>query len=86
MRVCAKNIFKFATTQADKKKNVPNFAFAKDIPADMPREHMNLFQSINSAIDVALGSDPTYLAIYSVQLFSVKMWNLEVCSDVQADF
>lgn len=42
------------------KSSSNNFTFAKDIPQTLPREHMNLFQSINSAIDIALGSDPKY--------------------------
>ena len=32
-------------------------AFAKDLPSDMERKHMNLFTAINSALDIALETD-----------------------------
>lgn len=30
-----------------------------DIPESMPRRHMNMMEAINSALDIALGTDPT---------------------------
>lgn len=62
MRLTLRNLFRFAVqTQTEKKTSTAqNYTFAKDIPSSVPREHMNLYQSINSAIDVALATDPTY--------------------------
>ena len=35
------------------------FRLAKDIPADVEKQHMNLFQSVNNALDIALATDKT---------------------------
>jgi hypothetical protein len=37
MNKCLKNLIKFAASQADKKKTIPHFAFAKDISTELPR-------------------------------------------------
>lgn len=60
MRAVLKSLSRFSSQQASEAKKANNFTFAKDIPSTLPREHMNLFQSINSAIDIALASDHTY--------------------------
>ena len=57
MRVGLNNIYKVATQTSV--QGAKNFKLARDIPEDMPREHMNLYQAVNSAIDVALATDPT---------------------------
>lgn len=33
--------------------------FAKDLPADLEKKNMNLYQALNSAMDIALATDPT---------------------------
>lgn len=33
--------------------------FGKDLPKDMETKHMNLYQAVNNAMDIALASDPT---------------------------
>lgn len=43
-----KNIFKFSTPNNQK------YTYARDIPATVQRNHMNLFTAINSAIDISL--------------------------------
>lgn len=50
-----KNLFKFSSGYNQTQK----YTFAKDIPASVHRNHMNLFTAINSAIDVSLATDPT---------------------------
>lgn len=35
------------------------YTYARDIPTSIPRNHMNLFTAINSAIDICLETDPT---------------------------
>jgi hypothetical protein len=35
------------------------FAFASDIPSDAERKELNLFMSINNAMDIAMETDPT---------------------------
>lgn len=49
--VRAAQIFGFSNTNL---KPSQHYNFAKDIPADVPRTHWNLFMAINSAIDIAL--------------------------------
>jgi hypothetical protein len=53
-----KNMVSFS--QLSQKHEVPKYAFAKDIPETVQRNHMNLFTAINSAIDISLETDPTY--------------------------
>lgn len=83
-----KSVLKFATQASPQQKSTPNFTFAKDIPTTLPREHMNLFQSINSAIDIALATDHTYfLDFMCVGLrFLGRMSNLEVFFDVPVGY
>jgi hypothetical protein len=52
------NFFNFS--RHVKTQDAHNFQFAKDIPESLTRAHMNLFQSVNSAIDIALEKDSTY--------------------------
>lgn len=60
MRLITRNAIRFASQkEAHINQSQSHFTFAKDIPSSLPREHMNLFKSINSAIDVALATDPT---------------------------
>ena len=57
MRVLTKSFFNFTVQQ---QPNQPNhYTFAKDIPQSVKRTHMNMFQAINSAIDIALETDHT---------------------------
>lgn len=49
-----KNLFRFSQTNQPIK-----YTYAKDIPATVQRNHMNLFTAINSAIDISLETDPT---------------------------
>ena len=49
------------------------YALASDIPASEERTRINLFQAVNSAIDLALAADPTYLFPHSALKSSVKM-------------
>lgn len=37
----------------------PLYNYARDIPDSEDKTHRNLFQAVNSAIDLALESDPT---------------------------
>lgn len=48
------NLFRFATHK---------YTYAKEIPHTVQRNHMNLFTAINSAIDITLETDKTYLLI-----------------------
>ena len=50
-----KSIFKFSSTNNQTQK----YTYAKDIPSSIPKNHMNLFTAINSAIDISLETDPT---------------------------
>lgn len=36
-----------------------NAVFSKDLPADLEKKNMNLYQAVNSAMDIALATDPT---------------------------
>lgn len=56
IRVGFSNIFRIAQAQS---KTATNYRVANDIPDSVPREHMNLYQAVNSAIDVALETDKT---------------------------
>ena len=58
MRALTRNLFKF-TAQKQSAEQPPHYIFAKDIPDSAKRTHMNMFQSINSAIDIALETDQT---------------------------
>lgn len=49
----------FSASEAKTAIQYPTFTFAKDIPSDFQRTHWNLFHAINSAIDIALETDPT---------------------------
>ena len=53
MKILTKNLFRFSIQSKTQEKPL-NFAFAKDIPSSIARTHMNLFQAVNSAIDIAL--------------------------------
>ena len=50
-----KNIFSFSSATNPAQR----YTFAKDIPATVPKNHMNLFTAINSAIDISLETDST---------------------------
>lgn len=62
MRLCLNTLYRFTAQTNPLSSN--HFLYARDIPANLPREHMNLFQAINSAIDISLASDSTYLLFY----------------------
>ena len=47
---------------------------------------MNLFQSINSAIDIALETDSTYIILNSGLKYSERMSNSEESSDALLDY
>lgn len=55
------SLFRFSSqlSQVNNQTGAEAYRFAKDIPTSVPREHMNLFQAINSAIDIALATDKT---------------------------
>ena len=57
MRIGLNNLFRIAT-QA-KNDTAKNYRYAKDIPDSVPREKINLYQAVNSAIDIALETDNT---------------------------
>lgn len=38
------------------------FLRASDIPENLERKKLNLFQSVNNALDIALATDPKYIA------------------------
>lgn len=63
----------FFGSQAQKAKAYETYNFAKDIPQTVERTHWNLFQAVNSAIDLALESDPTYSMDYSERKSSARM-------------
>ena len=41
------------------KFSVTRYPLAKEIPSTVQRHHMNLFEAVNSAIDIALEKDQT---------------------------
>lgn len=47
-----RSLFAFSATK---------YPFARDISGTVQRKHMNLFEAVNSAIDIALEKDETYL-------------------------
>ena len=59
MRVAINNFYR-VSTQANPSPATAKFRLAKDIDASLPRKHMNLFESVNSALDIALETDKTY--------------------------
>lgn len=46
-------------SQAKASLSYPLYNYARDIPESVDKTHWNLFQAVNSAIDLALESDPT---------------------------
>ena len=56
LKLLSKNFRRFSQT---KQLQYPVYSFAKDIPASEQRTHFNLFKAINSALDIALETDPT---------------------------
>lgn len=61
MRIFTRSLLRSFSTQAETAaSSLTRATFAKDLPDSLPRAHMNLFQSINSAIDIALETDHTY--------------------------
>jgi len=77
-----RSLFRFSTKVQPK---ADHYTYAKDIPANVAREHMNLFQAINSGIDIALATDQTYIFIDLELRFSERMLNLVVFLDVLMD-
>lgn len=63
----------FFGSQAQKAKTYETYNYARDIPQTVERTHWNLFQAVNSAIDLALESDPTYSMSYLEPKSSEKM-------------
>jgi len=80
IRLLTKNISKASQI---KDVQYPLYNYAKDIPASEQRTHWNLFKAVNSALDIALETDPTSSFIYSELKFLVKMSNLEVSLDAR---
>ena len=68
-----------------KQLQYPVYNYAKDIPASEQRTHWDLFKAVNSALDIALETDPTYLSIYTEPNYSDRMLNLEVFFDAQSN-
>lgn len=69
----------FFGSQANKTKAYQTYNFARDIPESYERTHWNLFSAVNSAIDLALESDPRYSFNNQAQKCSVKTLSLEEC-------
>ena len=78
LRTCA-----YTMSQAKANPAYPTYNFAKDIPEHQERVHWNLFQAVNSAIDIALETDSTYLLCEVGPKCSVKMSNSEESSGAQ---
>ena len=72
-----------AYTMSQTKANLayPTYDFAKDIPEHEERNHWNLFHAVNSAIDIALETDSTYLLCHVAPKCLVRMSNSEESSD-----
>lgn len=70
MRLLTKNISKVSQV---KELQYPVYNFAKDIPSSEQRTHWNLFKAVNSALDIALETDPTYILNYLEPNYSDKM-------------
>lgn len=71
IRLLTKNIC--LASQAKQTHQYPLYNYAKDIPASHQRTHWNLFKAVNSALDIALETDPTYIFPHSALNFSDKM-------------
>ena len=76
---------KLAYLQSQLNPPYATYNFAKDIPSSYQRNKLNLFSSVNSAIDIALASDPTYISYNQVPRSSAKTLNSEECLDAQRD-
>lgn len=59
MRLLRKVLYFQGASKHANPLSYPSYTFAKDIPASLQRTHWNLFQAINSGIDVALETDQT---------------------------
>lgn len=81
LRLLSKRVANFSQAQAN--LAYPLYNYAKDIPEHTERTHWNLFQAVNSAMDIALETDPTYLTLNSALKSSDKMSNSEECLDAQ---
>ena len=46
-------------SQAQTNPNSSHYVYGKDIPASVERTKLNLFQAVNSAMDIALETDHT---------------------------
>ena len=44
-----------------KRFSTAKYTLEKDIPATVPKKFMNMYEAINSALDIALETDSTYL-------------------------
>ena len=53
MRIFTRSLFRFSSQLQTKPKPI-QYTYAKNIPESVPKTHMNLFQAVNSAIDIAL--------------------------------
>lgn len=82
MMLTLRSLFKFTAKVQPKAEN---YTYAKDIPANVAREHMNLFQAINSGIDIALATDHTYKLIDLELKYLEKMLSLVAFLDVLMD-
>ncbi len=61
-----------------------SYAFAKDIPQAMETTKMNLFQAVNSALDIALETDKSYNFAKVGLRYSERMSNSVGSSDALA--
>lgn len=52
IKLLTKSISRF--TQVREALQYPLYTYAKDIPTSQQRTHWNLFQAVNSALDIAL--------------------------------
>lgn len=71
----------FSTANAQ--NSYPTYQFAKEIPQETERVHQNLYMALNSAMDIALKTDKTYILIDVVLKYLEKMSNSEEFLDVR---
>ena len=85
MRILTRSFFRFSSQSQTQSKPI-QYKYARDIPESVPKTHMNLFQAVNSAIDIALETDHTYQSPSIIEpKFLEKMLNLVVSSGALAD-
>lgn len=76
IKLLTRNLFKGAQAKA----TATTYNFAKDIPKSEERIRQNLFMAVNSAIDIALETDPTYIKPHTAPKSSAKTSSLAASS------